>query len=188
MSEFEVYTKQSAPKQSVTLLEQAESAFGFVPNLLGVLAESPATLKAYLTLGQIFDESSFTPVERQIVILAVSRFNECQYCVAAHSVIAGATKVPKQAVKAIRSDEPIEDARLEALRRFTTVVVDKRGWVSEDDVRSFEAAGFSRAQVLEVILGVGFKTLSNYVNHIAETPLDQAFAERKWTAPGRKVA
>lgn len=142
MSEFKVHTKQTAPEKSAKLLEQAQSALGFVPNLLGVFAESPATLKAYLTLGQSFDESSFTPIERQIVILTVSRFNECQYCVAAHSIIAGATKVPNQAIRAIRSDEPIEDTRLEALRRFTTAVVDKRGSVSEEDVKSFEAAGF----------------------------------------------
>jgi AhpD family alkylhydroperoxidase len=102
MSQFGVHTKQTAPEQSVKLLEQAESAFGFVPNLLGVFAESPAVLKAYLQLGQIFDGSSFSPAERQVAILSVSRFNGCHYCMAAHSVIAGMQKVPEQAIEAIR--------------------------------------------------------------------------------------
>lgn len=180
MSQFDVHTKQTAPEQSVKLLEQAESAFGFVPNLHGVFAESPAVLKAYLQLGQIFDDSSFSPVERQVAILAVSRFNGCHYCMAAHSVIAGMQKVPEQAIEAIRNDQPIDDRRLEALRKFTTIAVDKRGWVSETDIASFEEAGFNRAQVLEVILAISFKTMSNYVNHFAETPLDDAFTNSEW--------
>lgn len=188
MSRFDVHTKKSAPERSVKLLEQAESVFGFVPNLLGVLAESPAALKAYMNLGQIFDESSFSPVERQVAILAVNRFNACEYCMGAHSVIARMNKVPEQAIDAIRQDVPIEDRRLEALRKFTTKVTAQRGWVSKQHVDEFEEAGFTRAQVLEVILAVSFKTLSNYVNHVAKTPLDQAFHGSEWKAADQNVA
>jgi uncharacterized peroxidase-related enzyme len=188
MSQFVVHKKQSAPERSVKLLEQAESAFGFVPNILGVFAESPAVLKAYLQLGQIFDDSSFSPVERQVAILAVSRFNGCHYCMAAHSVIAGMQKVPEQAIEAIRQDQPIEDRRLEALRKFTTTVVDKRGWITEQDIGEFEEAGFNRAQVLEVVLAISFKTLSNYVNHFAQTPLDDAFTASEWKPADQRRA
>jgi len=188
MSQFVVHEKQSAPEGSQRLLEQAESEFGFLPNLLGVLAESPAALKAYLQLGKIFDESSFSPAERQVAILAVSRFNGCEYCVAAHSAISGMQKVPEQAIEAIRQDRPIEDRSLEALRKFTTTVVDRRGWISEHDIAEFEEAGFDRAQVLEVILAISFKTLSNYINHFAETPLDDAFRAREWKACGQSGA
>ena len=188
MSQFGVHTKQTAPEQSVKLLEQAESAFGFVPNLLGVFAESPAVLKAYLQLGQIFDGSSFSPVERQVAILAVSRFNGCHDCMAAHSVIAGMQKVPEQAIEAIRQDQPIADRRLEALRRFATTAVDERGWISAQDIAEFEEAGFNSAQVLEVILAISFKTLSNYVNHFAETPLDDAFAGSEWKPADKRVS
>lgn len=180
MSQFAVHTRKSAPEQSVKLLEQAELEFGFVPNLLGVLAESPAVLKSYLALGKIFDESSFSPVERQIVILAVSRRNGCEYCMGAHSVIARLQKVPEQAIEAIRQDEPIEDRPLEALREFATIVVDRRGWISEQDIARFEKEGFTHAQVLEVIVAISFKTLSNYVNHFAGTPLDNAFHGSEW--------
>ena len=188
MSQFNVHSKETAPPESAELLATAEKAFGFVPNLLGVMAESPATINAYLTIGKIFDESSFSATERQVVILAASRFNECDYCVAAHSVIANMQKVPAGVVEAIRNDQAIDDKKLEALRTFTTAVVEKRGWVSDDDIVAFQAAGFSKAQILEVIVGLSFKTLSNYVNHIAETPLDDAFSAQAWTPVADRLA
>jgi len=117
------------------------------------------------------------------VILAASTYNNCTYCVAAHSVIAGSQKVPADVIEAIRNDQPITDNRLEALRVFTTLVVENLGWVSTGDIETFIAAGFTQAQVLEVILGISFKTLSNYINHIADTPLDEAFASQKWQSP-----
>ncbi len=172
----------------MALLEGAEKAFGFVPNLIGTMAESPAATKGYLTIRQIFDETSFSPTERQLVILAASRYNECHYCVAAHSVVAEMQKVPNDVIQAIRSDRPIGDPRLEALRTFTTAVVDKRGWVSEDDIEAFLEAGYAKEQILEVILGVSMKTLSNYVNHIAQTPLDTAFAGKVWVSEHKKAS
>jgi len=188
MSKFKVHTKETAQAQSAELLGNAEEVYGFIPNLLGVFAESPATLKAYLTIGQIFDESSFSPTERQLVILATNRFNECHYCVAAHSVVAEMQKVPANVVEAIRDDQPIADSRLEALRTFTTAVVEKRGWVTGNDTAAFLAAGYTKAQILEVILGISFKMLSNYTNHIAETPLDDAFASKAWAPVEKRLA
>ncbi len=180
MTNFTVHTIETAPDQSVALLQGAEKAFGFVPNLIGVLAESPAVAEAYLTLSQIFDKSSLNPVERQVAILAISRYNECDYCMASHSVIASMQKVPADVIHAIRNDQPIADAKLEALRTFATTLVDKRGWVSDDDVAAFLSAGYTQAQILEIILAASLKTLSNYANHVAETPLDDAFASRAW--------
>ena len=180
MTQFTVHTKQTAPANSVPVLESVEKAYGFIPNLMGVLANSPAAVKAYLSLGGIFDESSFTPTERQIVILATSRFNECDYCIAAHSTVAEMQKVPQQVVDAIRDDRPIDDVKLEALRQFTTTVVERRGWVDDDQVQAFTRAGYDNQHIIEVILGVSLKTLSNYVNHISETPVDSAFAAKSW--------
>jgi uncharacterized peroxidase-related enzyme len=180
MNSFKVHTKETAQMKSAELLDNAEKAFGFIPNLLGVFAESPAALKAYLTIGHIFDESSLSPTERQVVILTASRFNECHYCIAAHTVVASMQKVQSDVVEAIRNDQPIADNRLQALRVFTTAIVEKRGWVSDDDITAFLAAGYNNAQILEVILGISFKTLSNYTNHIADTPLDDAFSRKAW--------
>ncbi|MFB3100205.1 MAG: carboxymuconolactone decarboxylase family protein [Gammaproteobacteria bacterium] len=180
MTNFTIHTKETAPKESLEILETTEKAYGFLPNLIGVLAESPAGVKGYRTLMDIFDESSFTPTERQVVLIAISRYSECHYCVAAHSTIADIQKVPQDVTDAIRNDLPIADSKLEALRVFTTKVVDQRGWVSKEDTQAFVQAGYNKQQIIEVILGVSVKTLSNYVNHISETPVDDAFAKRSW--------
>ena len=113
----------------------------------------------------------------------MSRFNECEYCVGAHSAISAMQKLPTDVIESIRNDDPIADGKLEALRLFTTQVVDKRGWLSAEDVGNFIAAGYSQAQILEVVLGVAMKTISNYTNHIAGTELDAAFADFAWKAP-----
>jgi uncharacterized peroxidase-related enzyme len=182
MTLFDVHTPDTAPDGAAEILVASKKAYGFVPNLHGVLAESPSMLKAYKTIGGIFDESSFSATERQLIILATSRYNECDYCMAAHTIVAGMQKVPAEVVEAIRGDRPIADARLEALRTFTTAVIEKRAWLAEEDIAAFLEAGYSKAQILEVILGISFKTLSNYTNHLANTPLDEAFESGAWSA------
>ena len=107
---------------------------------------------------------------------------------AAHSVIADMQQVPRDVVHSIRNDDPITDKRLEALRLFTTSVVDKRGWVTQEEIDKFLAAGFNKMQLIEVVLGVSFKTLSNYVNHIADTPVDDAFLAQTWKEPIKRQA
>lgn len=178
---YTVHTPETAPEAARETIAGAKKAFGFVPNLLGVMAEAPALVKAYTTMSRIFEETSFSPAERQVVLLTVSYENGCEYCVAAHSVIAGMQKVPGDVVAAVRDGKPIADPKLDALRRFTAAVVEMRGWPSEDDTKAFLNAGYAKAQVLEVILGVGMKILSNYTNHVAETPLDPAFANAVWS-------
>lgn len=178
---YTVHTAETAAEGAKSTLKAAKEAYGFVPNLLGVMAEAPALLKGYATLSKIFEESSFTPTERQVVLLTTSSENGCAYCMAAHSAVAGIQRVPQDVIQSLRSGDPIADARLEALRRFTEIVVQTRGWPEAADVSAFHAAGYSKAQVLEVVLGVGLKTLSNYANHIAETPLDAAFKPLEWT-------
>lgn len=188
MTNFQLHTQETAPPASAELLVDIEKAYGFIPNLLATFAESPATLKAYLSLGKIFDESSFSPTERQVVALTASRIGECHYCVAAHSTVADMQNISAKVVEAIRDDRPIADGKLESLRLLTTSVVENRGWVSEDETARFIAAGFTKAQVFEVVLGVGLKTLSNYVNHIADTPLDDAFAAKAWSPAQIRLA
>ncbi len=188
MKNFDIHTVETAEPSAAEMLGDINGAYGFIPNLYGIFAESPAALRAYITVGKIFDESSFSATERQLIILAASRYNECNYCMAAHTVVAEMQKVPADVIEAIREDRPISDDRLEALRTFTTAIVEKRGWVSNNDISAFLAEGYSRAQILEVILGVSFKTLSNYTNHVADTPLDAAFEARAWSPAEKRLA
>jgi len=188
MADFKPLTLQTADPAGRKVLEQVQENYGFIPNLLGNMAHAPATAKGYLALGQLVGETSFDATEQQVILLAVSRYNQCEYCVGAHSAISAMEKLPADVIESIRSDEPIADSKLEALRTFTTRVVDQRGWLSDEDIGDFLAAGYSRAQILEVVLGVAMKTISNYTNHIAGTELDAAFADFAWRAPRSEVA
>lgn len=175
---WEVHRVETAPEGSRDALEAAGKKFGFVPNLLGVMAGSPSLLKAYLGLNQLFDETSLSPVERQVVILTISTTNRCDYCGAAHSMTARMAGVAESDIEAIRTGRPLDDSRLEALRALTAEIVESRGWPEQATIDKFLAAGYAREQLLDVLVGVGMKTLSNYTNHIAETPLDPQFASQ----------
>ena len=180
MNDFPYHTIETAPKDAKPILEAAEKAFGMTPNLLRKMAEAPALLEGYWQLKDIFDKSSLSPIEQQIVLITASASNSCTYCVGVHSVLADMVKVPSEATEALLNGQPIPDVRLEALRQFTQSMVENRGWVPEAEVQAFLDAGFTRAQILEVVLGVGFKTLSNYTNHLVESELDPAFQKRAW--------
>lgn len=172
---LEVLDQTQAPEAARPLLQKAEQKYGFVPNILGVMANSPALLEAYMSLSQIFEKAGFSAAEKQVVLLAVSAENGCDYCSAAHSAIARMQNVDEAVIKAIGNGDRLPDAKLDALFRFTRVLVDKRGRPSDEDLQTFLDVGYSEAQVQDVITGIGMKTLSNYNNHIAETPLDPQF-------------
>ncbi|QSA99811.1 carboxymuconolactone decarboxylase family protein [Methylomonas sp. EFPC1] len=184
MSKFKIHSIQSAPSDAQALLAGSLKKYGFVPNLQGGLAEAPAALQAYIELTALFDQTSLSPTERQVILLAVSAENHCSYCVAAHSMIAKKMiKADPAIVDAIRNLQPLPDAKLDVLANFTRHVVKNRGVVCAQVFDEFITAGYSRAQVLEVVLGVTLKTLSNYSNHIIETPLDTAFQAETWEEP-----
>lgn len=188
MSLFSPLTLDDAQGEARAILESVDKKYGFVPNLLGNLAHAPKAAEGYLALGALVDKTSFSALEQQVIMLAVSRYNECTYCIGAHSAISAMHKLPAEVIDAIRNDEPIADEKLEALRVFTTKLVDRRGWLGEGDIETFLAAGYDKSQVLEVVLGVAMKTISNYTNHIADTVLDDAFADFAWNAPDKDAA
>jgi uncharacterized peroxidase-related enzyme len=181
MNGFIVYTKENAPQASQALLADREKKYGFLPNLFGAFAGSPAVLEAYISISNLLEKTSLTPQEQQIVLLAVSVENGCEYCVAAHSMVAHMmAKVPSDIVDALRNGTNIADKRINALVGFTRTMVQKRGYAVQDDLQRFFDGGYTQAQALEVILGITMKTLSNYTNHIVDTPLDKAFESQQW--------
>lgn len=147
------------------------------------MANAPALLDTYLHGYQLFrNESGFTPAEQELVFLSIARVNECTYCVAAHSFIAGAvSKTPEQAVQAVRNDVPITDAKLAALSTFTQTMVSSRGKPTPEQLTAFLAAGYTENNVLEIILAIAVKTISNYSNHVLHTPVDLMFQAHAWT-------
>lgn len=182
MTDFTIHTQETAPEGSKKTLEGVVQAYGFLPNLMATFAESPAAVEAYAALSGIFDKSDFTPAERQIVLMTNNRLNNCTYCMAAHTTISKMQKVPANIIEALRAGTSLADPKQEALRLFTAKVVEQRGFVDQGDLEAFLAAGYSKANILEVILGTGLKVLSNYTNHIAGTPVDGVFQADAWSA------
>jgi uncharacterized peroxidase-related enzyme len=188
MTKFTVHTTETAPDRSRPLLEGIKKAFGFVPNLYAVFAESPAALQGALAIAEAFSATTLSPPEQQLVALAVSEANDCQFCVAAHSTIAKrVAKADPALVAATLAREPLSDPVLDALVTFTRRLVEQRGFVADADVAAFLEAGYTKGQVIEVLLGVGMKTLNNYMDHIAHVPLNDQFKAEAWQ-PKRKVA
>ncbi|MDH2916554.1 MAG: carboxymuconolactone decarboxylase family protein [Gallionella sp.] len=185
MSTFKLHTLDSAPAGSLPILDSANKGLGFIPNLYAHLASSPAALQAYKQLGALLEQSALTPEEQQAVLIAVSVENRCEYCVAAHSFLArNMVKMAADRISALRSGAPLPDVKLSALVTFTRAVVRERGWVADSpELKAFFAAGYTPQHALDVVLGVAMKTLSNYTNHLTDTPLDAAFASEAWQAP-----
>lgn len=177
---FTIYNTDNAPEESKTLLNAAKENFGFVPNLLGEFAEAPAVLEGYLKLNEIVGKTSFSAKEQQLAILTVSIENECHYCSAIHStILKNQLNVDEEIVDAVRNGEPVPNEKYNALVSYVQTVVNKHGFVDDSEIESFINAGYSKQNVLEVNLIAALKTISNYTNHIADTPLDEAFEAEK---------
>lgn len=181
MTDFTLHTAESAPGDAGEHLRMAQAGFGFAPNLLRIMADAPAVSGAYLMLHEKFSSTSLTPMEQQVVLLSVSYENTCEYCMAAHTGGAMKAGMDETTLGALRSGAPLADPKLEALRTFTRHIVQERGFASESAIAAFLSFGYSRSSILEVVLGVTMKTLSNYTNHVAKTPLDDELSPLAWT-------
>lgn len=183
MSKFTIHTRDTAPAASKPVLDDVARSFGFVPNLQASMAESPELLAGYTALWDLFAKSSLTPHEQQVVYLSANFEHNCHYCMAGHTTLAKMIRMDASVIAALRAGTALPEAKLEALHRFAILVVRERGFVPEADVDAFLAAGYTRRNVLEVVLGVATKVMSNYTNHLANTPLDNFMAGNEWTRP-----
>lgn len=180
MTEFTLHTEDTAPVASKPLLADSMKTYGMMPGLHAVMAESPGLLEAYKTVGELFVNSSFDKDEITVVWQSINVEHACHYCVPAHTGIAMSMGVSDDISDALRNETLLPNARLEALRTFTLSVVRNRGYVDDSAVQAFLDAGFTRRQILEVILGVSQKVMSNYTNHLANTPVDAPFRKLVW--------
>lgn len=186
-NDFTIHTNATAPEASRPILESVNAAWGFVPNLHNVLAESPVALEAYGALWSLVEKTSFTPIERNVAYLAVIYENECEYCMAGHTGLSKMAGVADEHIAAIRDNRPINDDKLEALRSFAANITRNRGVVSEADVEAFKEAGYTNQSVLDLLVIAATKLISNYTNHLADTPNDSFMAGNEWTRPGKLV-
>lgn len=180
MSGFTLHDIESAPAQSKPLLENSLKSFGMIPGLHAVMAESPQLLDAYQQLHTLFQQTSFNKEELTVVWQTINVEHACHYCVPAHTAIAHMMEVDPTISEALRNETPLADAKLEVLRQTTLEIVRERGQLTPQQLQRFIDVGYSQQQVLEIILGLAQKVMSNYVNHIAETPVDERFAPFRW--------
>ncbi|MCT4372939.1 carboxymuconolactone decarboxylase family protein [Yangia mangrovi] len=189
MTQFTRHTLESAPEASRPLLEHSQKAFGRLPGLHAVMAEAPALLDGYKYLHRLFaEETSFDKDEITVVWQTINVEHACHYCVPAHTGIAKMMQVDDAITTALRDETPLPNARLEALRDFTLQVVRQRGALEEAQVQAFLDAGYTQRQILEVILAVAQKVMSNYTNHLANTPVDQVMQKFAWEKKGAAAA
>lgn len=181
MTGIAIETKTTAPAPSREILAGIESNLGFIPNVYGAFAGVPAALQGLAALNAAFEETSFTASEREIIALTTSVFNQCPYCVAGHSTFALEHGVDRATIDAIRAGGLSVDPRLHAIGRMTLDILEKKGGLGAAEIRPFLNAGFQPAQILELLVGVAGKVMTNFASKIARIPLDPAFADQAWS-------
>lgn len=178
MTRLTVHSIESAPEAARPRLEQALKANGFLPNLLGVLANAPAALQTYQEVGKINAGTSLSAKEIEIVQITAAVTNGCDFCVAGHTKIASKKlHLPEATIQALRHLSTLDDPRDAALATFTQALIQHKGKVGDDALQAFYAAGYTEQQVLEVVLGVALATLCNYANNVAQTEINPELAE-----------
>lgn len=182
MNPFKVHSIESAPEAAKESLKQSQEAFGMLPNLHAVMAESPAVLEAYKTLHGLFStQTSFNTEEQTVIWQTINVSNECHYCIPAHTAIAHMSGVDAGITEALRNETPLADAKLQALRDTTLAIINNRGNLSAAELENFTSAGYSNKHLLEIVLGYSQKIMSNYTNHFAKTPVDEPFQKFAWS-------
>jgi uncharacterized peroxidase-related enzyme len=163
---------EASPAGSQPLLKAVKSQLGVVPNLFRVVGNSPAALEGYLALNAALGKGALDARTRERIALAVAEFNGCSYCLSAHSFLGKNKAGLDDAEIAANRDGHSQDAKAEAALRFALQVVQARGHVTDAELSDVRQAGYSDAEIVEIVLHVALNTLTNYVNEVAGTAID----------------
>ncbi len=176
MNNLKPLTLENAPEASKPLIEGIQKTYGFVPNLMATFANSPAVLEGYLAMDAAWSKSSLSPSERQLILLTVSVQNACGYCTAAHStILKQMMKVDPETVRAIREKRTTGNAKQDALVGFVMELVSERGHVSGSTKKRFFFFFYTPVHMMEVLIGLALKTVSNTLDHLNPVELDAGF-------------
>lgn len=163
---------EAAPEASKALLEAVHALLGTVPNLFRITANSPKTLEGYLGLNSAISAGSLSAQTRERIALAVAEVNGCNYCLAAHHYLgSNLAKLSAGEIEAARRGTS-EDEKAAAAVDFAVKVTNNRGKVSDDEVQKIRDAGYSDAEVVEIVGNVALNTLTNYINEVLKTEID----------------
>ena len=181
MSRYTLHTTDTAAGKARDMLIVIEEAVGFLPNVFAVLGGMPNGLGALVAMNTHFAEGRLTPVEREIVQLAVSVQNRCGYCVAGHSAFGTDLGMPEANIAALRANRPLPVVREEALRRFSRALAADKGHGSDAEYEAFLKAGYTADQAADVVLGVAVKMYTNMLAIWLSLPLDEKFQPYAWS-------
>ena len=178
---FTLHTQETAPVASKEQLADSMKAFGMIPNLHAVMAEAPNVLKAYKSLHDLFQDTSFNNEELTVIWQTINVESGCSYCVPAHTGIAKMMNIDDGITDALRNRTELPNNKLQVLHETTLALVRDRGRPDKAITDVFYQAGYENRQLLEIVLGISQKVMSNYINHLAQTPVDKAFEPFAWT-------
>ena len=168
---IETLNPETTTGASKELFDAVQKKLGFIPNLIRVFGNSPATLKSYLSLGELNASGNFSNKFREQLALAIAEVNACNYCLSAHTAIGKMNGLTDEQTELSRQGFAA-DAKVQAGLQFAQLVTKNRGQVSTEAIQKVKEAGYNDGDILEIILNVVANTLTNYVNHVAETEVD----------------
>jgi uncharacterized peroxidase-related enzyme len=171
MTRLKNVSVEAATGPTKGLYEAVQKKLGTVPNLFQGIGSSHAALKAYLEAGEALSAGSLSFAEREAVALAVSQVNECNYCLAAHTALGKMAGIRDDEMIAIRKPG-VASSKLQVLGGFARAVVQKRGYVSDDELEQVKEAGYTDAAVTEAIMVIALTTFTNFFNHVNKTVVD----------------
>lgn len=173
---FTVPTREEVSSNNQQIFDSLHKMIGFVPNLYAYYAKSETALADYLALQN--RKSSLNGKQREIINLVTSQINDCRYCQSAHSVLGKFSGLNEEQILEIRKGSASFDAKLDALVKFTASVVENRGRASIDAKEAFFTAGYTEANLIDVVIIIGDKTISNYIHNLTNIEIDWPLAEQ----------
>jgi uncharacterized peroxidase-related enzyme len=180
MSKFNVPTKSEVSEQNQVIFNNLEKALGFVPNLYAYYAKNETALGDYLTLQN--RKSTLKAKEREIINLVTSQINGCKYCQSAHTALGKLNGFSEDQILELRGGSASFDTKFDALVKFTASVVENKGKASQAAKDAFFEAGYTEANLIDVVFVVGDKIISNYIHNLADFAIDFPIAPALETA------
>src|SRR4051812_34973802 len=188
MSNYPIHTIETAPELSKPALRELQQSFGMIPNIAGVMAESPTLLGAFVPVFRQVHSGTFTEAEIQVILLTNARTNRSAWPIAFHTALALQAGVSAAAVQAIREQQRPEEPKLAALSALARSLIEQRGHLGGSELRAFTEAGYTRAQVLEVVTVVAASTMTNYTASVAQPELETAFRAFAFESTAQEAA
>lgn len=179
MNRIAIPTTEQTPSASKPLLDAVNRQLGVVPNLMKLVGNSPAALEGYLSLNGALSKGKIDAKTRERIALAIAEINRCNYCLSAHTYLGKNIAKLDDAEMAANRNGKSTDAKAAAAIHFASRVAIERGHVSDAEVATVKAAGYSDAEIVEIVLHVALNTLTNYINEVAQTEIDFPKVEAK---------